>query len=235
MPLLSRLEPVTVAEDALFSAGLYRLHGELSYPEEGRARAAVVVAGPHPFLGGNLRNNVVRTLTDGLAARGMLTLRFDYRGVGRSEGPAVDVVQHVAQFWRTSHVPDEIDFAQDLQGAVEFVRAAAPHLPLALVGYSFGCALLPAIQPQDDLYSLVLIAPTVAKHNYDSFRAVHTPLLVIASEDDFATDADQLEQWFNTLCMPRQLVRRHCDNHFFRRHEPWLVETICQFLDHHER
>src|SRR5579872_2866498 len=211
MPLLSRPEPPTVSEDVRFRAGPYLLHGELAYPEEGRPPGAVVFAGPHPLLGGNMRNNVVRGLGDGLAGRGLLTLRFDYRGVGRSEGPPVDVARHLAEFWRTSHAPGELDFWQDVQAAAEFVAQAAPGLPLALVGYSFGCALLPHVRPPQGLAALALIAPTVAKHDYGPFRAVNAPLLVVASEDDFATDAGALGEWFDTLPMPRQLVRQRCD------------------------
>lgn len=214
----------------LFRADPYLLHGALAYPEASIARAAVVMAGPHPLLGGNMHNNVVRCLADGLAQRGLLTFRFDYRGVGRSEGPEVDVARHLAEFWRTSHVPGELDFARDVQAGAEFVQDAAPGLPLALIGYSFGCALLPCIQPQEDLAALVLIAPTVAKHDYNHFRSVHRPMLVVASEDDFATDANRLEHWFDMLPMPRQLVREPRDNHFFRGDEEWLLETVFRFL-----
>jgi alpha/beta superfamily hydrolase len=102
---------------------------------------------------------------------------------------------------------------------------------LALVGYSFGCALLPKVQPAEGLAALILIAPTVSKHNYQSFHSVISPLLVIASEDDFATGVQELEDWFDTLAMPRRLVRRQCDGHFFRGHEDWLTETIGSFLE----
>lgn len=230
MPLLSAPESSTVTEDVRFPAGPHLLHGELAYPEAGRAPGALVFAGPHPLLGGNMRNNVVRSLADGLARRGLLTLRFDYRGVGRSQGPNVDVGKHMAEFWRTSHAPGEMDFWQDVQGAVEFAQETAPGLPVTLVGYSFGCALLPRVRPREPA-TLVLVAPTVAKHDFESFRAVTRPLLVVASEDDFATDAQQLEDWFGTLAMPRQLVRRRCDNHFFRGHEGWLTDTIFRFMN----
>jgi uncharacterized protein len=231
MPILSNPEPATVTEDIQFRAGSYLLHGELAYPEGGSAVGAVVFAGPHPLLGGNMHNNVVRGLGDGLAQRGLLTLRFDYRGVGRSEGPQVDVAQHMAEFWQTSHALGEMDFWQDVQGATEFVQQAVPGLPLALVGYSFGCALLPNVRPQQDHSALILIAPTIGKHNYDSFRCVTSPLLVVASEDDFATDAQHLEDWFSTLAMPRRLIRQRCDNHFFRGHEGWLIAVVWQFLN----
>jgi alpha/beta superfamily hydrolase len=75
----------------------------------------------------------------------------------------------------------------------------------------------------------------VGKHSYEIFRSVANPLLVVASEDDFATDAQRLDDWFGTLTMPRQLVRQRCDNHFFRGHESWLLATIVEFLDAHWR
>jgi uncharacterized protein len=209
------------------------LHGELAYPEAGRARGAVVLAGPHPLLGGNMRNNVVHALGTGLAQWGLLTLRFDYRGVGQSQGPPIDVARNLAEFWRSSHVAGETDFWQDLQGAADVVQQVAPRLPVALAGYSFGCSLLPLVQIQDGPAALALIAPTIVKHNYDSFLSTSNPLLVIASEDDFATDSEQLDHWLGTLSMPRKLIRQKCDNHFFRGHEDWLVETVFRFLDAH--
>jgi uncharacterized protein len=207
------------------------LHGEISYPEEEPARGVVVIAGPHPLLGGNMRNNVVRHLGDGLASAGLCTLRFDYQGVGRSEGPQVDVARHRAEFWKTSHAPGELDFWHDLQAAVAFVRQTIPGAHVALIGYSFGAVLLPKVHPGEDLAALALIAPTISKHDYASFQSVRTPLLVVASEDDFATDVEQLQIWLGSLTMPRQLVRQRCDNHFFRGHEDWLVEVIYQFLE----
>jgi alpha/beta superfamily hydrolase len=206
------------------------LHGVLAYPEAGRARGAVVLAGPHPLLGGNMNNNVVRGLADGLSQSGFVTLRFDYRGVGRSQGPELNVARHLAEFWKTSHAPGEMDFWQDVLGAAEFTRQTAPDLPLTLIGYSFGCVLLPYVAAREAIGALVLIAPTVARHNFDSFRSVECPILVVASEGDFATDAEQVERWFATLSMPRQLIRQRCDNHFFRGYENWLVEIISQFL-----
>ncbi len=231
MPSLPTSEPATVTEDLRFRAGPYLLHGVLAYPEAGRASGAAVLAGPHPMLGGNMQNNVVRSLADGLAQRGLLTLRFDYRGVGGSEGPPVDVARHLAEFWRTSHAPNELDFGHDVQAAVDFVRQTAPGLALCLIGYSFGGALLPRVTSPEPPAALVLIAPTVDKHDYDAFRAATSPLLVIASDDDFATDTRRIEDWLGTLAMPRRLVRQRCDNHFFRGHEEWLTETVFRFLN----
>ncbi|HEV3262663.1 MAG TPA: alpha/beta hydrolase [Gemmataceae bacterium] len=231
MPPLAQLDVPTIVEEVTFPGGPYRLQGELAYREDAPVVGAAVLAGPHPLLGGNLHNNVVRGLGDGLAGRHVASLRFNYRGVGRSQGPQVDVARHLAEFWQTSHVPGEMDLWQDVQGAVDFMRRSlGPALPVALVGYSFGCALLPRVRREGERSALVLIAPTVAKHDYDSYQSVEAPVLVIASEDDFAVDAGEVQRWFSGLPMPRQLLRQRLDNHFFRGHEGWLAETVCGFL-----
>jgi alpha/beta superfamily hydrolase len=225
------LAPI-VAEHVRFPAGAYQLEGVLAYPEADPPRAAAVIAGPHPLLGGDLDNNVVRALADGLARRGLATLRFNYRGVGRSDGPAIDLAAHLAEFWRTAHVADEkTDARSDLEGAVAHLRGVVGgDLPLALLGYSFGCTLLPYVTAGEGPLARVLIAPTVARHDYTPYRALPEPMLVVASQEDFAAPADSLRRWFGTLAGPRRLVHLALDNHFFRGHESWLVQTVADFL-----
>ncbi len=223
-------EDALVVESVHFVCGPYRLEGELAYAGEAN-RGGVVLAGPHPLLGGTMSNNVVRGLGDGLAEQGLPTLRFNYRGVGGSAGPPLDTVGHLAEFWRTSHVPEEPTFRIDLAAAVAWLRQTLdPGTPLALVGYSFGCSLLPWVDI-DATVPLVLVAPTVGTHDYQTFAGLANPLLVVASEDDFAADASQLRDWFATLQGPRQLVVGRHDNHFFRGHESWLADTVRSFLD----
>jgi alpha/beta superfamily hydrolase len=222
-----------VVESIRFRAGPFLLEGELAYPEDADAPlGGVVIAGSHPLLGGNMGNNVVRGLGDGLAERGWLTLRFNYRGVGRSEGPPLDVARHVAEFWETSHVPDEMDLWRDVQGATDFVAPLlGPGRPLAFLGYSFGCALLPFVQLSEPPAALALVAPPLSKHACREFVGMTSPLLTIVSEDDFTLDPARLQEWFDGLPMVKRLVRASRDNHFFRGHELWLVETVSAFLD----
>ena len=226
-----------VVESVRFAAGPYLLEGELAYAAENESlRGGVVVAGSHPLLGGNMHNNVVRGLGDGLAERGWATLRFNYRGVGRSEGPPVDVARHVAEFWQTSHVPGEMDLWQDVRGAVQYLRSIVGSTrPLVLIGYSFGCALLPSVCREESSSAIVLIAPPLSKHDYNDFTTGKSPLLAIVSENDFTLEPQRLHEWFAPLPEPKQLVQAALDNHFFRGHEPWLVETVSTFLEEHVR
>jgi alpha/beta superfamily hydrolase len=222
-----------VVEEVSFASGPWRLHGELAYPEAAILGAAVL-AGPHPLLGGTVHNNVMRGVGDSLARRGVATLRFDYRGAGRSDGPRLDVARHLAEFWATSHVADELDLAQDVQAGVDFVRqAVGDAAPLMLVGYSFGCVLLAHLRHTEPT-PLALIAPTIGKHAYDAFRTMANPILVIAAQDDFASDADRLHAWFDALPGPRTLVHVCFDNHFFRGYEDMLAATAFYFFQAHQ-
>lgn len=226
----------TVVEGVRFPAGPHLLEGELAYADDTQGSCGVVIAGSHPLLGGNMHNNVVRGLGDGLAERGRVTLRFNYRGVGRSEGPVVDVARHMAEFWETSHVAGEMDLWRDVQGAAEFFQTTiGPDKPLVLIGYSFGCALLPSVRLVEPPAALVLIAPPLARHDYDGFLTATSPLLVVASEGDFTNEPERLREWFDRLPPNKELIQVPRDNHFFRGHEPWLVDIVSAFLQEHER
>jgi alpha/beta superfamily hydrolase len=230
MPLLWSSDSLTV-ETVYFQSAGYRVEGELAYADS-PPLGGVVIAGPHPLLGGNKKNNIVRALGDGLAARGFVTLRFDYKGVGGSEGPAMDTAAHLAAFWETSQAPDDPERANDLRDAVAYLRGViGPTLPLALVGYSFGCTLLPAaISEGDTATPLVLVGPTLGRHDYTPYETLPHRKLIIAAEDDFASDERGLSAWFSRLSAPKGLVQGHLDGHFFRGHEDWLVATVSSFL-----
>jgi alpha/beta superfamily hydrolase len=225
MPLPCICEGVTV-ESVRFPSGTHELEGELAY-SEAVPWGAAVIAGPHPLLGGGLHNNVVRGLGDGLACRGVVTLRFNYHA-----GSGTDRTDDLATFWRTSRDPEEPGYQADLAAAVAFLRSVVgPDLSPALIGYSFGCTLLPACLPAGETWPVVLIAPTVGSHEHAAFAEVRAPKLIIAPQDDFAADARRLAEWVQRLHEPKTLLRPRRDGHFFRGHEAWLAETVSYFLD----
>jgi alpha/beta superfamily hydrolase len=228
MPSLAPADALTV-EAIGFRSGPYRLEGELVYAE-GQPVGVALLAGPHPLLGGSMRNNVVRGLAEGLARRGVATVRFNYRGVGNSEGQSADVAGHLAEFWATSHVADEPAYRDDLAAAAAFLREALGEwLPSALIGYSFGCSLL-SQAATGAAAPVVLVAPTIGTHEYADFADLPNPILVVVSENDFAAGAGQARQWFDSLAAPKKLIQGSFDNHFFRGHEEWLAGAVFDFL-----
>jgi len=101
-----------------------RLEGTLRIPDE-PACAVVVLAHPLPTHGGTMRNPVVAAIARAVAHRGMLALRFNFRGTGESGG-------------RWTGGAEE---PEDVADAVAHARALAPGLPLAVCGYSFGAVM----------------------------------------------------------------------------------------------
>lgn len=110
-------------EEAQRIAG--RLEGTLRMPDT-KPTAIVVIAHPLPTHSGSMRNPLMATVARAVAHRGWYALRFNFRGVGASEGE-----------WSGGHLEHE-----DLADAVAHARAIAPALPLGAVGFSFGASMV---------------------------------------------------------------------------------------------
>jgi alpha/beta superfamily hydrolase len=219
-----------VVEEVRFTSGRLTLEGRFCYPDADAVRGACVLAGPHPMLGGDMDNNVVVGLRAGLARRGIVVLCFNYRGVGASEGAPPDVTASLAEFWATSRTSDETGYADDFRAAVRALPAlVGAVLPTALVGYSFGCSILTAAE-FDANVPLALVAPTIGRHDYAALAGLPNPVLVVAPERDFASDAADVAAWFTTLRGPKRLVCGGWDDHFFRGQEDELAEEVFTFL-----
>jgi alpha/beta superfamily hydrolase len=110
---------------------------------EGVPVAVAVIAHPHPLFGGTMDNKVVTTVERALRERGAATYRFNFRGVGGSQG------QH-------DNGNGETD---DTIAVIEHARAAHQGLPLWLAGFSFGGAVAALASNRVDFDQLVLVAP----------------------------------------------------------------------------
>jgi alpha/beta superfamily hydrolase len=114
----------------------------------------------------------------------------------------------MAEFWRTGHAPEDAGMLGDARAALRWARSQAPGLPVVLVGYSFGAAAAVRLLNEDAVAGAVLIAPTLRQHDYSPAAARTTPpLLVIYSDNDFATPLGVTETWLATVdaqsrCIP---------------------------------
>ena len=115
------------------------------------AHAVAVIAHPHPLFGGTMDNKVVTTVARAYLEAGMATFRFNFRGVGATEGT------HDAGRGETD----------DLLRVVEHARASVSHVPLHLAGFSFGGAIATRASERVDFSQLLLVAPgfrRIAEH-----------------------------------------------------------------------
>jgi len=216
-----------------------RLQGTLAYPADQPPSRTIVLAGPHPLLGGDMQNNVLVGLEAQLVVAGSATLRFNYAGVGESDGPDALSIEQLNAFLATSHMADETRRHEDLAAALHFATSTVGQdVPLAIIGYSFGCAVISAWLEHDlsatsrlDPQAIVCIAPTIGRHDYGGMSASSVPKLVLASRDDFATPSDVLREAVSSWTEPKRLVLAELDDHFFRGCEAWLSGQIVPFLE----
>ena len=107
------------------------------------ARAVAVVAHPHPLFGGTMDNKVVTTVAKAFADTGIAVFRFNFRGVGATQG------EH-------DEGPGETD---DMLRVIEHARGQVAGVPLYLAGFSFGGAIATRASEEADFERLVLVAP----------------------------------------------------------------------------
>lgn len=207
------------------------LEGLLAYPTE-RVSCSALIAGPHPFLGGDMGNNVVTALLNALASQGAVALAFNYGGVGGSEGGPADWPAIMSAFWKDGTFKEEHDWASDTGSAITALRQWC-DLPPLLIGYSFGCWTLVGNLRDSGAQAIVLISPNPRQHAFDPLSACPVPLLLIHSDNDFTCSVSQTIAWAESIREPKTRIQLSAGEHFFRGHEEEVTGTVLKFLRRH--
>lgn len=145
--------------------------------------AIAVVCHPLPTMGGTMENKVAFTLAKTFTELGCVSLRFNFRGVGSSEGEFTGGDGEV----------------QDVLAIVEFAREQFGDFPLILSGFSFGGYVAARAAQQLQPQHLILAAPAVGRFAMPPVPA-HT-LVVQGEHDDVVALADTLE-WARPQHLP---------------------------------
>ncbi|SCY72017.1 hypothetical protein SAMN05216420_11464 [Nitrosospira sp. Nl5] len=132
-----------------------KLETVLAEPERDPPRGIAVIAHPHPLFGGTMDNKVVHILFKALLELGFITVKFNFRGVGQSEGTRNSGNDNGA-----GETGDVIAIAETIKKQFD-VRFGAAPLPLLLAGFSFGGAIQVHAAHKLAPQKLVLVAPSV--------------------------------------------------------------------------
>ena len=162
-----------------------------------------------------MHSKVVYRAAKAAIITGLPTLRFNFRGVGASDGEYSDGVA-------------ELD---DVRAALDFLTERFPALPVCLVGYSFGCAVGLAVGATDPRAS-VLAAIGVPAGIWDmSFlRNVSKPTLIVQGTHDAFGPQDKVQEVFDSLAGDKRLEWIEGADHSFRFHLDPLQEKVRAFL-----
>ena len=183
-----------------------KLEGITHLPE-GVPRAIVVLAHPLPTMGGTMENKVVTTLAKTFVELGFVALRFNFRGVGGSEGEFDNGIGEV----------------EDVLAVVRYARQEYGDLPLILSGFSFGGYVQACAAQQLHPFQLVLAAPAVGRFAMPSVP--HNTLLIHGEQDEVVPLADVLH-WARPQQLP--IVVLPGAEHFFHGRLNQIKQIVLQ-------
>jgi len=170
-------------------------------PEGGGRAGMAIICHPHPLQGGTMHNKVVTILERSLLELGLATVRFNFRGVGKSEG-----------------VHDEgRGETDDVVTIAGWLRRERPGDVLWLAGFSFGSYVALRAAPLLDPAQLVLVAPPAGRWDFSELHKPSCPWLVVQGEDDEVVDPAAVFDWVGTLQPAPHLIRMPETGHFFHR------------------
>lgn len=210
---MPRIEVVTTDE--------VRLRARLAIPDEPRGRGAVLLH-PDPRHGGSMDVWMLPVLSRALERAGWHVLRFDLRGVRRSDG-------------ERGGVEDDL---LDVAAAVDrVVDEAGDHAPLLLAGWSYGALLSLRYSVEDPrVDGWAGIAPPVGiedlaplRPDSDALGRWSRPKLVIHGTADGFTSKDEVARWFGEAAEPKRLRLIEGGDHFLADHGDELAREIASF------
>lgn len=200
-------------ESHLIAGPAGQLEALLEEPEQIDPVEACLVCHPHPLYGGIMHNKVVYRIARGMRKAGAVVLRFNFRGVGSSEG-----------------VHDEgRGEMEDARAALAFLRERYPALPYSLAGFSFGSRMILRLGcslPQTVPARLIAVGFPTRMGSFDFLSACSVPKYFIQSTNDEHGPRQELESAFERFAAPKSLEFIEAGNHFFEGSLDRLEQAI---------
>ena len=204
-------------EKVYFLSSGFKLEGLIGSNEAFSAKRGVVLCHPHPLHGGDMHHPVIASGVEASFEAGFSTLRFNFRGVGESEGSYADGI-------------GEMD---DVRAAVDYLhsRLEVRDPSLFILGYSFGAMTgLPVAVRDSRLKGMAAVAPPLEMFDFTFLKGCRKRKLIIAGSRDPYCPLPLLEEWFQGLDEPKSLTLIQGADHFFSTHYRSLISPLKEFF-----
>lgn len=187
------------------------LEALLEAPHGGDHIFAAVLCHPHPLHQGTMLNKVVHTISRAMNDLHIPALRFNFRGVGASEG----------------HYGDGLGECEDAIAVCRWMRTRYPGAGLWLGGFSFGAMVACCVAVAVEATQLVTVAPP-PKRTQELLAGRHPamPWLVVQGEADDVVPAAEVATWVRSLKPAPELVMLPGVDHYFHGRIGILRETL---------
>ncbi len=206
--------------EVIFTGPEGRLEGRYHHSEVPRAPIAVILH-PHPQHGGTMNNKVVYNLYYVFVKKGFSVVRFNFRGVGRSQGDFDNGMGELS----------------DAAAALDWLQTVNPNAASCWVaGFSFGAWIgMQLLMRRPEIEGFVSIAPPANMYDFSFLAPCPSSGLILQGTEDDVVPEPSVEKLANKLKLQKnitidyQLVKGA--NHFFKDHMDQLVTSVSNYVD----
>jgi alpha/beta superfamily hydrolase len=200
-----------------FPSGGLVLEGILAIPEATEHFPAIIVCHPHPLYGGTMDNNVVSGVCEALTQTGLISFKFNFRGVGASQG----------------EFGHGIGEQEDMEAAISFISTVkeVDSERIGIAGYSAGAGFaLPVGFKDARIKALAAISPPLSMFDFDFLKSCPKPKLLISGSKDDLIPADHFLQFCQKLNEPKECEIIEEADHFWWGYESRLADEVATFF-----
>ena len=206
--------------EVIFPGPEGRLEGRY-HPQKDRDAPIAIILHPHPQFGGTMNNKVVYNLHYAFFNMGFTVLRFNFRGVGRSQG---EYDQGVGEL---SDAASALDYLQSMNNNSKHCWVA---------GFSFGAWIgFQTLMRRPEVDGLILIAPPVNMYDFNFLSPCPIKTLIIRAEQDEIVKKDNLKEFYETFKKQKNadvsMETISKSNHLFEGKLDPLMNTMTKYIE----
>lgn len=191
--------PAPSVEKVVIAGPAGALEGLLERPPDARGDVVAVCCHPHPLYGGAMQNKVVHTLARSCQDQRVASVRFNFRGVGASEGK----------------YDDGAGESEDAAAVADWARRETGASRLWSLGFSFGGFVAYRLATLREASLLVTVAPPVQRFDFATLAVPLCPWLVLQGDADELVDHERVLAWTKSVSPPPEVRLFAGGEHFF--------------------
>ena len=204
-------------ERPTFHSGNLTLEGIIDIPEGKSPFPAVVVCHPHPLYGGDMFDNVVVAICKALLNKGIACFRFNFRGVGLSQGRYGGGIRE----------------QDDAAAAIDYIFGNYKIAPdaVGLAGYSFGGGVAFKVALKDDaVKALALVSPVIPDSGWKKLGGYSRPKFLLLGDSDEYFPLAKYEPKIKSALQPGEYEIFPHTSHFWAGSEDEMAERAAGFF-----
>ncbi|STX44388.1 transmembrane protein [Legionella donaldsonii] len=200
----------------VFSGQAGQLEAVLTIPPNRHESYVALLGHPHSLQGGTMNNKVVTTMARAFKEIGIPSLRFNFRGVGQSEG----------------RYDAGIGESHDMLALMRLWQQENPTARFLLAGFSFGSYVAYRAAAQSEHELLITVAPPVHHYDYREFTASPEPWLIMQGDEDEVVPLSVVLDFAAQSTPPLAVTRFAETSHFFHGKLLELKDQLIKGISH---